>query len=121
MMFLMLNKDNVIIDIVETVKPVKKNSKGMVILCGTWDAQGYIGRDNDTVYNKLGADFPSYTDIAQIVQYDGEAMPIVNKYIDGEIVENDDDLQFSNKALTVASEKNSADLEYVAMMTGVDI
>ena len=108
-MFLMLNKDNVIIDIVETVKPVKKNSKGMVILCGTWDAQGYIGRDNDTVYNKLGADFPSYTDIAQIVQYDGE------------IVENDDDLQFSNKALTVASEKNSADLEYVAMMTGVDI
>ena len=32
-----------------------------------------------------------------------------------------DILKNSNKALTVASEKNSADLEYVAMMTGVDI
>ena len=120
-MFLMLNKDNVVIDVVETVKPVRKNSIGVTILCGGDQAQGYIGRDNETVYNKIGYAFPAYTDIANIVQYDGEVEPIVCKYIDGEVVENTDQLHLSILALTETAAKNTADLEYVAMMTGVDI
>lgn len=120
-MYLMLNKDNVVIDVVETVKPVRKNSIGVTILCGGDQAEGYIGSNNDTVYSKIGVAFPTYTDIASIVQYDGEVEPIVCKYINGEIVENEDDIQLSNKSLTKAAAKNTADLEYVAMMTGVDI
>ena len=121
-MFLYLNKDGVIIDIVENVKPVKQNSMGMTILCNAPDAQGYIGSDNETIYARIGTQLISaYTDIANIVEYDGEAERLIEKYIDGEIVANEDPIQLGNLALTEAAEKNSADLEYVAMMTDVDI
>ena len=120
-MFLLLNRSNVIIDAVETVKPVKKNSTGLTILCTMTDAQGYIGSD-ETIYAKMGTQLiESYTDIASVVEYDGEVTPLAEKYENGEIVENDEPFPLGNMALTSAAEKTSADLEYVAMMTGEDI
>ena len=120
-MFLLLNKENVVIDVVEKVKTVTKAKNGTIILCEAEKAEGYIGSDNDTIYAKMGYGFPAYTDVASVVEYDGEVEPIVCKYINGEVVENEDDIQFSNKSLTRGFAKNTADLEYVAMMTGVDI
>lgn len=68
MKHLMLNKDNVIIDIVDTVKPVTKNRNGITVLCKADEAQGYIGSDNDTIYAKIGSQFqPTYYDIAKII------------------------------------------------------
>jgi hypothetical protein len=121
-MFLLLNKDKVIIDTVETVKPVRKSSTGLTILCSMPDAQGYIGADEETIYAKMGTQLiEAYTNIASVVEYDGEATPLAEKYVDGEIVPNEAPFPLGNMALTSAAEKTSADLEYVAMMTGVDI
>lgn len=67
MKHLLLNKNGVIIDIVDNVKPVMKNKNDITILCRADEAQGYIGSDNDTIYAKIGSQFqPSYYDIAQI-------------------------------------------------------
>lgn len=67
MKHLLLNKNGVIIDIVDAVKSVMKNKNGITILCKADEAQGYIGSDNDTIYAKIGSQFqPSYYDIAQI-------------------------------------------------------
>ena len=45
-MYLYLNRDGVIIDIVEEHKPVKKNRNGITVFCGNDDAEGYIGSDD---------------------------------------------------------------------------
>ena len=84
MKHLLLNKDNVIIDIVDTVKPVMKNKNGITVLCKADEAQGYIGSDNDTIYAKIGSQFqPTYYDIAKAVSV-GEipalVVPLMFKY-----------------------------------------
>jgi len=74
MKHLLLNKDNVIIDIVDTVKPVMKNRNGITVLCKADESQGYIGSDNNTIYAKMGSQFqPSYYDVAHI--YAVESVP----------------------------------------------
>ena len=63
----MLNKDSVVIDIVDMVKPVKKSRGGVTILCAPEEAEGYVGSDNNTVYAKMGMQFqPTYYDIASL-------------------------------------------------------
>lgn len=63
----MLNKDSVVIDIVDMVKPVKKSRRGVTILCAPEEAEGYVGSDNNTVYAKMGMQFqPTYYDIASL-------------------------------------------------------
>ena len=70
-MVIMLNKSDVIIDIVETVKPVKINKNGITILCGADEAQGYIGSDNETIYSRMGYQFnPTFYDIAKMYMVD---------------------------------------------------
>lgn len=63
----MLNKDGVVIDIVDNARPVKKSRNGVTILCAPEDAEGYVGSDNNTVYAKMGMQFqPTYYDIASL-------------------------------------------------------
>ncbi len=74
----MLNKDNAVVDIVDTVKPVKKTNNGVTILCNPEDAQGYIGSDNETIYAKIGQQFqPTYYDIAKMYMISDESIPTV--------------------------------------------
>lgn len=63
----MLNKDGVVIDIVDNARPVKKSRNGVTILCAPEEAEGYVGSDNNTVYAKMGMQFqPTYYDIASL-------------------------------------------------------
>ena len=82
--FVMLNKDAVVIDIVDVVKPVRKAANGNTILCDPEICEGYIGSDNNTVYAKMGMQFqPSYYDIAQMYMVDevpALVVPLVHKY-----------------------------------------
>lgn len=84
MKFVMLNKDNVIIDIVDTVKPVMKNRNGITVLCKGDEAQGYIGSDDNTIHAKFGSQFqPTYYDIAKIYAVDSIprlVAPLMFKY-----------------------------------------
>lgn len=80
----MLNNNNVIIDIVDTVKPVMKNRNGITVLCKGNEAQGYIGSDNETIYAKFGSQFqPTYYDIAKLYAVDEVpklVVPLMFKY-----------------------------------------
>ena len=65
--YVMLNKDNAVVDIVEKIKPVKKANNGVTILCPAEEAQGYVGSDNETIYARIGMQFqPTYYDIAKM-------------------------------------------------------
>ena len=123
--FLLLNKDNVIIDIVDSVRYVRKNANGLTILCHQDKAQGYIGSDNETVWAKRGTQFqPSYSDIAYegAVESIGEdIIPLQYKFVDGKIVENTDPYPADNTTLTTIATRNAAVTEYIAMMTNVQI
>lgn len=124
---MMLNKENVIIDIVDECKPVKKNIHGLTILCGMEDAQGYIGSDNETIYAREGSQFiPSYTDILLTVMIDEEMIPeyvepLKYTYVQGEFSENENPYPLDNMSLTVDTAKNAADIEYIAIMSDIDL
>lgn len=108
----MLNKDSVVIDIVDMVKPVKKSRRGITILCAPEEAEGYVGSDNNTVYAKMGMQFqPTYYDIASLCTVeDVPALitPLNYKYNpeDGFIL-NEDSYPDTNLGLT----QKSKDLE----------
>lgn len=126
MKHLLLNKDNVVIDVVENVKYVKKNGNNLVILCHQHDAQGYIASDNENIYAKLGTQFkPDYTDIAAEATVEDDIaeaiVPRKFKYINGEVAENEDPYPEDNLRLTNATAQNEANIEYIAMMTGVEV
>lgn len=126
MKHLLLNKDNVVIDIVEDVKYVKKNGNNLVVLCHQHDAQGYMASDNENIYAKFGAQFkPDYTDIAAEAMVEDDIAETITprkfKYINGEVVENEDPYPEDNLKLTNATAQNEANIEYLAMMTGVEV
>lgn len=123
-MFLLLNVKNVIVDIVEEIKPVRVSRSGLTVLCGTHQAEGYIGSDNETIYAKSGINMiPAYTDVFSMVSAEVPVYvkPLAYKYEEGEFVKNEEPYPMSNVDLTDRTCQNSADLEYVAMMTGVTI
>lgn len=122
--YLYLNSENVIIDIVDIPKYVRRNSNDLTILCSPDQAQGLIGSDNETIYAKMGSQFiPSYSDIASIIpmEVSDEIVPLKYKYKDGEIVKNTDPYPETNIALTTKTEKNASDIDYLAMMTDVEL
>lgn len=122
-MYLYLNQDGVIIDIVEEHKPVKKNRNGITVFCGNDDAEGYIGSD-DQIYSKMGANLiPAYTDIAAIVMTDvPEGVKRLDyKYIDGEFVENEEAYPLDNTTLTKATAVNTANIDYIAAMSDIEL
>lgn len=113
---IMLNKDNVIVDIVDTVKPVRKAANGNTILCPVEICEGYIGADNNTVYAKLGMQFqPSFYDIATMYTVDevpNMVEPLVYKYtVDDGFFLNDTNYPDTNLGLT----KKSKDLEDIVL------
>lgn len=122
--YLYLNINNVIIDIVDIPKYVRRNSNNLTILCSADQAQGFIGSDNETVYAKIGVQLiPSYSDIALVVSADvsEDVIPLKCKYEDGKIVKNTDAYPETNIALTTKTEKNASDIDYLAMMTDVQL
>lgn len=125
--FLLLNKDDVIIDIVDQIRYVKKNVNNLVILCHQDDAQGYLGSDGETIYAKKGTQFkPSYDDIARegaVEELPKGVEPLKYKYDfeTSKIVPNKDPYPVDNTTLALATSQNAATLEYIAMMTDVEI
>lgn len=122
-MYLYLNRDGVIIDIVKEHKPVKKNKNGITVFCGNDDAEGYIGSD-DQIYSKMGANIiPAYTDISNIVMAEiPEGVTRLNyKYVDGEFVENEEAYPLDNTTLTKATAVNTANIDYIAAMSDIEL
>jgi len=122
-MYLYLNAQGVIIDIVEEFKPVKKNKNGLTVFCGNDDAQGYIGSD-DQIYAKAGTSLiPAYTDIQAVIMTEvpEEVVRLAYKYINGEFVINEDTIVLDQKALSQSAADQRADIDYIAMETGVEL
>lgn len=123
--FLLLNKDNVIIDIVDQIKYVMINVNKLTVLCRQHEAQGYIGSDNHTIYAKAGTQFkPSYDDIAKecaVESIPEGVVPLQYKFDfeTDKIVENKEPYPADNTTLTLAAAQTAANLEYIAMMTDV--
>ena len=128
MKHLLLNKDNVIIDVVDTVKPVMKNKNGITVLCKADEAQGYIGSDNDTIYAKVGSQFqPSYYDVASVIAVEkvpALVKPLMFKYgfESAEATEysfymNEEEYPETNKNLTV----RTTDIEDMILEMSMDV
>lgn len=122
-MFIYLNTQQVIIDITEKIKPIKKNKNNIFIPCDFDKAQAFIG-SNDEIYAKVGVNIiPAYTDIFLVVSADvpDNIESLKWKYVDGKFVENTDPYPYDNITLTNTTEKNTADIEYIAIMSDIDI
>lgn len=114
----MLNKEDAVVDIVETEKPVRKANNGVVILCEPKDAQGWIGSDNETIYAKMGSQFqPTYYDIAKMYIVDENDIPktvkpLLYKYNpDDGFYLNEDNYPDTNISLTT----KASDLEDIVL------
>lgn len=122
-MYLYLNINNIIIDIVDDVKPVMKNSNGIIIPCYVDKAQGYMG-NNEKIYAKVGVNFvQQFEDIMSVVGVEEVPQfvrPRVFKYEDGEFIEAQD-YELSVDELTNSTLQQRADIDYIAMETGVDL
>ena len=122
-MYLYLNINNIIIDIVDDVKPVLKNSNGIIIPCYIDKAQGFMG-NNEKIYAKVGVNFvQQFEDIMSVVgveEVPSYVVPRVFKYENGEFVEAED-YQLSADELTSSTLQQRADIDYIAMETGVDL
>ena len=117
-MYLYLNINNIIIDIVEDCKPVMKNSNGIIIPCYVDKAQGYMGT-NEQIYAKIGVNFiPSFTDIKEFVNVEevpSYVVPRVFKYENGEFSQATD-YELSSGELTSQSIQQRADIDYIMIM-----
>lgn len=122
-MYLYLNINNIIIDIVNDIKPVMKNTNGIIIPCYVDKAQGYMG-NNEKIYAKVGQNFvQQFEDIMQVVAVEEvpeNVRPRVFKYEDGEFVEAEN-YELPNNELTNSTLQQRADIDYIAMETGVDL
>lgn len=125
-MFLLLNKSNVIIDIVENVRCVYKNSNGLTILCFEDKAEGYIGSDNDTIYAKIGMQFqPSFTDIASTAFVDKIPDGVIArswKYVDNKFVKNEDihPIEYNSERQAILT-NDTSNITYLAMMANISL
>lgn len=122
-MYLYLNIDNVIIDIVDDVKPVMKNKNDIIVSCYIDKAQGYMG-NNEKIYAKVGQNFvQQFEDIMSVVSVEEVPQyvrPRVFKYEDGEFSEAEN-YELPNNELTNSTLQQRADIDYIAMETGVDL
>jgi hypothetical protein len=122
-MYLYLNINNIIIDIVDDVKPVMKNSNGIIVKCYPDKAQGYMG-NNEKIFAKVGVNFvQQFEDIMSVVGVDEVPQyvrPRVFKYENGEFSEAEN-YELPNNELTNSTLQQRADIDYIAMETGVDL
>ena len=125
-MFLLLNKSNVIIDIVDNIRYVYKNTNGLTILCYEDKAEGYIGSDNETIYAKMGMQFqPSFTDIAStalVNEIPSWVIPRSWKYVDNEFIKNEDihPIEYNSERQAVLT-NDTSNIVYLAMMANVTL
>lgn len=109
-MYLLLNVSDVIIDIVDNIKYVKKNSNGISQLCYPYEAEGIIASDNNSVYLMSGKQItPSFYDIYKAVQVDSidkEVECLKYKYTNGKFVVNTDSYPDTNLNLTKTTKEN---------------
>lgn len=113
-MYILTNKDDVIIAICEVLKPCRQH-KGQTILCKDAEAQGYVSADGESVYAKMGEQFqPSFDDIANVYATDDipeEVEPLKYLY-DGEaFIINEEPYPESNVKLTAETKVNSEDVD----------
>lgn len=117
-MYLYLNINNIIIDIVEDCKPIMKNSNGYIIPCYVDKAQGYMG-NNEKIYAKVGQNFvQQFEDIMSVVGVDEVPQyvrPRVFKYENGEFSEAEN-YELSSQELTSESVQQRADIDYIMIM-----
>ena len=117
-MYLYLNINNIIIDIVDDVKPVMKNSNGIIIPCYIDKAQGFMG-NNEKIYAKVGVNFvQQFEDIMSVVgveEVPEYVKPRIFKYEDGQFTEAED-YELSSQELTSESAKQRADIDYIMIM-----
>ena len=117
-MYLYLNINNIIIDIVDDVKPVMKNTNGIIIPCYIDKAQGYMG-NNEKIYAKVGQNFvQQFEDIMSVIvveEVPEYVKPRIFKYEDGQFTEAED-YELPNKELTSESAKQRADIDYIMIM-----
>ena len=117
-MYLYLNINNIIIDIVDDVKPVMKNVNGIIIPCYIDKAQGYMG-NNEKIYAKVGQNFvQQFEDIMSVIgveEVPEYVKPRIFKYEDGQFTEAED-YELPNKELTSESAKQRADIDYIMIM-----
>jgi len=122
-MYLYLNINNIIIDIVDDVKPVMKNTNGIIIPCYVDKAQGYMG-NNEKIFAKVGVNFvQQFEDIMSVVGVEEVPQfvrPRVFKYENGEFIEAQE-YELSVDELTNSTLQQRADIDYIAMETGVDL
>ena len=122
-MCLYLNINNIIIDIVDDVKPVMKNVNGIIIPCYIDKAQGYMG-NNEKIYAKVGQNFvQQFEDIMSVVgveEVPEYVRPRVFKYENGEFSEAEN-YELTGNELTRESLQQRADIDYMAMEVGVDL
>lgn len=123
MKYLYRNIDNTIIDIVDDVKPVRINENRITITCYPDKAQGFMGT-NEKIYPKIGTNLiPTFEDVKdwigveEIPEY---VRPRIYKYEDGEFTEAEG-YELSAGELTTSTLQQRADIDYIAMETGVDI
>ena len=125
-MFLLLNKSNVIIDIVDNIRYVYKNTHGLTILCYEDKAEGNIGSDNETTYATMGMQFqPSFTDIASVASVDkipDGVIPRSYKYIDNKFVKNEDihPLEYNSERQAILT-NDTSNITYLAMMANINL
>jgi hypothetical protein len=100
---------------------------GLVVLCTQANAQGYIGSDNETIYPKTGTQLvPNYSDISKevsVAEVDDSVTPLAYKYDfeTGKIVVNKEPYPADNLTLTRQITQTNANLEYIAMMSDIEI
>lgn len=121
-MYLYINTEQVIVDIVEDFKPIKRNKNNIFIVCNMEKAQAFIG-SNDIIYPKVGVNIvPSFYDVISVVNVDNipEDVQVLKwKYVDGEFVSNSEPYPLNNLPLTIGVSENDsaicdiADLEDV--------
>lgn len=121
-MYLYINTEQVIVDIVEDFKPIRRNKNNIFTVCNMDVAHAFIG-SNDAIYPKVGVNIvPSFYDVISVVNVDNipEDVQVLKwKYVDGEFVRNSEPYPLNNLPLTIGVSENDsaicdiADLEDV--------
>lgn len=102
-MFIYLNTQQVIIDIVEDFKPIRKNENDIFVPCDFSKAQAVIGSD-DAIYAKAGVNIvPSFYDVYSVVSVDiPEGVTKLEwMYSDGQFVKNENPYPVTNLDLAI--------------------
>lgn len=82
-MFALRNSSETVLDLVETVFPVKKNQFGCIVPCRVDDAEGYLGSNGNILVkegNGLKDDYASVHDAIMVEDIPKYVKPFMYKY-----------------------------------------